>query len=98
MRVFIIGRTVLPSPSHIFDFMLKLNFVQTKAYLKIRASTYNAPAAKREREQIEKLKSKGSTIESNTPVRMAFKAQLVMNSNLWEVQRICIKIFNELPQ
>ena len=40
---------------HIFDFMLKLNHVQTKSYLKIRASTYNAPATKRERERIEKL-------------------------------------------
>ena len=35
--------------------MLKLNHVQTKSYLKNRASTYNAPATKRERERIEKL-------------------------------------------
>ena len=61
-----------PHP-HIFDFMAKLNHVQTKSYLKIRASTYNAPATKRERERIEKLtKSKPSTVGENTQERNLF--------------------------
>ena len=70
---------------HIFDFMLKLNHVQTKSYLKIRASTYNAPATKRERERIEKLTevkakySRGEYSRKEFVRHMAFKAQPVIN-------------------
>ena len=70
---------------HIFDFMLKLNHVQTKSYLKIRPSTYNDPATKRERERIEKLtevKAKYSRREYSRKEfvrQMAFKAQPVIN-------------------
>ena len=74
--------------------MLKLNHVQTKSYLKIRASTYNAPAPKRERERIEKLTevkakySRGEYSRKEFVRQMTFKAQTVYKlMNLILVER-----------
>ena len=69
----------------IIHFMMKLNHVQTKSYPKIRASTYNAPANKRDRERIEMLTevkamcSRGEYSRKEFVRQMAFKAQTVIN-------------------
>ena len=73
----------------IFDFMQKLNHVQTKTYLKIRASNYPTPLPKREKERIEKLAEIRQKYETGEDSRtgfvrkMAYKAQPVIN--MWTV-------------
>lgn len=74
------GNLFYNSHPNIFDFLDKIKSMQTKTYLKVRASRIQAPLPKRERDNLEKklgiqLKYKNGELSRQEYVkRMAFKA------------------------